>query len=230
MFLCLYSGGSRESNEELDLEVMDSIGNDATITYIPSCSLEGTPESYYEEFKRYFGYYGIRRFAYFCHDRAFSPKEAKEALSSEAVFLSGGNTFYFRQSLRKAGLDSLIVDYASTGGSLLGLSAGSILMTPSISSAAVGPSKDENKVELEDLSGFKLIDLLFVPHYEDQPELRREIRHFSSYMKNRVVAAVEDGGGMVKRDGKTRFIGPITFFSSGHESRLEDLMLQTSEP
>jgi dipeptidase E len=137
MFLCLYSGGPRKRNERLDLHVIERIGKRGTVTYIPSASTNSNAASYFESFKRYYGYYGIKRFKYFCHDRPFQPADVRQAFDTDAVYLSGGNTYSFKHLLKRAKLEPVLQRFVAKGGALLGQSAGSILMTPSIETSSI---------------------------------------------------------------------------------------------
>jgi dipeptidase E len=215
MFLCLYSGGDRRRNEYIDLRVVERIGKRGSITYIPSDSTHPVATSFFEDFKRYYGYYGIKSFKYFCHDRPFRPIDVRRALEADAVYLSGGNTFYFKYSLRRSKIDSKLRSFATKGGTLLGQSAGSILMTPTITTAAVGSIKDENEVGLKDMTGLGLINVLFVPHYEERRNVTAELRRFSSASNGQLLVAAQDGGGIVKSEEALTFVGPVTLFSGG---------------
>lgn len=215
MFLCLYSGGVRKRNEIIDLRVVERVGKKGTFTYIPSDSTNPGSAAFFEYFKRYFGYYGIRRFKYFCHDRPFGASDVRDAFKADAVYLSGGNTFYFKGSLRRSKIEPMLRKYVAAGGALVGQSAGSVLMTPTISTAAVGPVKDPNEVGLKDLSGLRLIDILFVPHYEPRKQIVTELRKFSSASKARLLVAAQDGGGVIQSGGMRTIVGPVTLFSGG---------------
>ncbi len=215
MFLCLYSGGERRLNEYIDLRVIERIGKRGSITYIPSDSTHPAATSFFEDFQRYYGYYGIKTFKYFCHDRPFGPLDMRRAFEADAVYLSGGNTFYFSHSLRRSKLDSKLRSFAIKGGALLGQSAGSILMTPVITTAAVGPIKDDNEVGLKDMTGLGLIDVLFAPHYEERRNVTAALRRFSSASKARLLVAARDGGGIIKSEEALTFVGPVTLFSGG---------------
>lgn len=73
----------------------------------------------------------------------------------DIILISGGNTFHLLDQIRKTGfadwfratLDSKV---------FVGISAGSIIMTPSIAIASVDDG-DENLINLEDLSGLSLV-------------------------------------------------------------------------
>lgn len=215
MFLCLYSGGTRKRNERIDLHVIERIGKRGTVTYIPSASNNSNAASYFNSFKRYFGYYGITRFKHFCHDRPFCAADVRHAFDTDAVYLSGGNTFSFKHSLQRAQLEPVLQRFVAKGGALLGQSAGSILMTPSIATSSIGPIVDVNEVGLKDLSGLNLIEISFVPHYESRKEIVTGLRKFSSASKTRLLIAAEDGGGIIKSNGAMSILGPVTMFSGG---------------
>ncbi len=112
-------------------------------------------------------------------------------------------------------MESALQAFVKNGGALLGQSAGSIIMTPSIATAAVGPVKDPNDVRLKDLCGLNLIDTLFVPHYESKRAVITELRKFSSLSPGRLLVAAQDGGGIIKSDNTVTMVGPVTLFSGG---------------
>ena len=215
MHICLYSGGSRKQNEFLDLNVIEKVGKRGVITYIPSDSTSSEANLYFEDFKEYFRYYGIKRFKYFCHDRKFTNKMINYAFSADGVFLSGGIKYYFMKSIRKQNLFSAINRFLKSEGVLFGQSAGSIILTPSVSTACIGPVKDENLVGLKNLSGLGLVDELFIPHHKNHKKFISEVQNFSSEINNKLIIAAEDGGGLCYNTKQISFVGPLSIFCGG---------------
>jgi dipeptidase E len=220
MNLVLYSGGAPRSNRVLSQEVSKLLAkaDEPVISFIPSD--ERDMEEDFEDFKAQFGS-GRFQFRLVPIHRPMSPKRMKELLSSEAIFLGGGNTFYFLQMLRARGLLRRLKTYVKRGGVLMGLSAGSILMTPSIKTASV-PSldADDNYVGLKNLKAMSLVPFEFSPHYVPSREVDAELREYSASIDYPIYAA-KDGGGIVVKNGKIRRIGDVAVFRRGRKVRLQ---------
>lgn len=83
---------------------------------------------------------------------------------TDFVFVSGGNTFYLLQEMRKSGFSELIRPYLEKGGYYGGSSAGSVVAGPDISlfEALDDPSLAP---ELEDHRGLNLVDVVLFVHW-----------------------------------------------------------------
>ncbi|WP_199621429.1 Type 1 glutamine amidotransferase-like domain-containing protein [Paenibacillus alkalitolerans] len=79
----------------------------------------------------------------------------------DAIHLSGGNTFYFLSLLKKRNTMEMLRAYVNKGGILIGVSAGSILMTKTIGFAGYGVDGDRNVV---------YVDFEFLPHWDGSEE------------------------------------------------------------
>ena len=216
MKLVFYAGGCHNANEELDIEAVRLLRENSRnplLTYIPSDSRK--KNHYFEEFKRYWRKYGIRKIEPFAADDHFSSSELKRALSSDGIFLSGGNTYYFVKSLRERGMFSRLREYVKKDGVLMGLSAGAIIMTPSIATAGIPvEDSDENYVELENLKSLALVKFEFAPHFTNRKRVCSELLKHSKQFKGPIYAA-PDGSGIVVNEHRTTFVGKIACFFQG---------------
>lgn len=216
MKLCLYSGGLREQNHVLNQKLLGLLpGKKIKITYIPSAGDEN--RKYYREFQEWFNFYGLRNLAFFSLERDFRESAAKEALSSEAIYLSGGNTFHFLFWLRKRKFLNRLKGFVKKGGILIGLSAGSILMTPTIKISGI-PSynHDENEVGIKNLKSLALVNFEFFPHFRPNPRLEREIVGYSQTSPYSIFA-LEEGSGIIIWDQETFFVGSHKIYCHGRE-------------
>ena len=99
----------------------------------------------------------------------FSEEIAKEKLSeAKIVFISGGNTFYLLQELKRKNLTSYLKERIENGLLYIGESAGSVIVAPDIEYASVIDDKTV-ATELDDYAGLNLIDFYIVPHFEEEP-------------------------------------------------------------
>ena len=99
----------------------------------------------------------------------FSENTAKEKLSeAKIVFISGGNTFYLLQELKRKNLTSYLKERIENGLLYIGESAGSVIATPNIEYASIVDDKTL-ATELNDYTGLNLVDFYIVPHFEEEP-------------------------------------------------------------
>mgnify|MGYP001670489060 FL=1 len=99
----------------------------------------------------------------------FSEEIAKEKLSeAKIVFVSGGNTFYLLQELKRKNLTSYLKERIENGLLYIGESAGSVIATPDIEYASIVDDKTL-ATELDDYAGLNLVDFYIVPHFEEEP-------------------------------------------------------------
>lgn len=218
MNLIFYSGGNTRENRPLAKEVAAALAGKAgaVVAFVPS---EGdSADEDYRAFKRGLKGHGIKKFRCIAVDKPLSASRQKELLEADAIFLGGGNTYYFLHHLRKQKLLAKLKAYAKKGGLLMGLSAGSILMTPSIMTAAV-PSEDsdDNDIGLKDLRAMKLVPFEFSPHYYRSAKVDRELKEYSKTLPHPIYAC-KDGQGVVVKDGAIHFIGRVAVFRKGTKS------------
>ena len=99
----------------------------------------------------------------------FSEEIAKEKLSeAKTVFISGGNTFYLLQELKRKNLTSYLKKRIENGLLYIGKSAGSVIAAPDIEYASIVDDKTL-ATELNDYTGLNLVDFYIVPHFEEEP-------------------------------------------------------------
>jgi dipeptidase E len=105
----------------------------------------------------------------------------KDFAEYDVIYVCGGNTFkllkFARESNFKASIESLL----KRNGVYIGVSAGSIIVGPSIEIAGE-VAADKNEVGLEDFTGFGITNFIILPHYS--PEVEEETKAFEA--KNRV--------------------------------------------
>ena len=214
MKLVLYGGGGEDENEDLDLASIElSEKRSPKVTYIPACSYDSYRD--FQAFARQFSKYGVTRLMYFPVDIPYDEVLYREAFKADIIHLSGGNTFYFLNTLRKKRLMRPLRTFAQKGGVLTGLSAGGIMMTPSIHTASF-PSFDRDDNE-ENLSNWKALNLLkfeFFPHYRNSKRYEECLKKESS-RRSTPIFACPDGHGIVVDDDSLQFCGRAFAFRQG---------------
>ncbi len=216
MKLVLYSGGDEEDNLQLDRAFIDLLGKkNPVVTFIPSSSYLSEQE--FKSFVRHYSKFKITRFIHFPVDVPFDRILFQEVMRSDAIHLAGGNTFYFLNSLRKSKLIKELRTFVQKGGLLTGLSAGAILMTENVEMAA-NPQfdRDENSVNISNLSALNLVDFAFFPHFKNSARYDTFFKKFTRDTK-KVIYACPDGAGLVVSGAELRFVGSCYAFSNGHK-------------
>ena len=125
--------------------------------------------------------------------------------------LSGGNTFEFLRWLRAFGLLDALRAYAHDA-VLVGVSAGAILMTPDIGSAAL--CGDERGAEQLDDAGLGLVDFCVRPHFDGSAEATEGWLRYSSSVSG-LVYGVPDGSGVIVNGGVVELVGAVSVAQRG---------------
>ena len=205
--LVFYSDQLIPGNRRVYLRLLDLLGKShPRLGYIPA---EGDPQRrYYQDRIEWYAYWGISLPVYFELDRDYRPERLEELWSCDAIHLSGGNTYYFLHWLRKRELLEPLRNYVASGGVLIGVSAGGILLTPEIDVS--GLLGDHPLAEQDDLTALSLVDFSFAPHLNSL----RDTRPLKEYARRtgRPVYGCRDGDGILVDGPRVEFIGQIVEF------------------
>ncbi|HEY40793.1 MAG TPA: type 1 glutamine amidotransferase-like domain-containing protein [Dehalococcoidia bacterium] len=203
--LVLYSDQIPSISEKIDNELVTMLGKtNPIIGYIPSCA--DPQRKYYQERQAYYARLGMDLKVYFELDKEYHPELLEPLLSCDAIHLSGGNTYYFLHWLRRRNMMDTLVQYVAQGGVLIGVSAGSILMTPDITTSSL--CGDEINEGETDFSGMGLVSFAFVPHFGDRPTSLEDVKKYSQD-KQMIVYAARDSGGVIVTEDKVNCIGDV---------------------
>ncbi len=175
MSLLLYGGYDEHHNSKFKNTIIEELPHKkGTITFIPVNSMDGIHDFY--EFTNLFKRSNKYKFLYFPIDSPVSPILLKEVFKSDLIHLGGGNTFYFLKHLKRNKLFTYFKNFYHNGGVLSGLSAGGIILTPSIETASF-PSfdRDFNEENLKDVKSLSLFPYEFFPHYKNSKRYENEM-------------------------------------------------------
>jgi dipeptidase E len=212
--LALYSDQIAPVTDPIDRFLLEWLPRSGgTIGYIPSSP---DPErAWLSALARYYDRYGLELMFFGLEDE-FDASRLGALLSCDAIHLTGGNTFRFLYWLQARELMDEIRNYANSGGVLIGVSAGAILMTPDISTSAL--CGDVAYPGLTDTKGLALVDFAIVPHFDRSEELAAEAASYASRFKG-TVYAVPDGAGIVVDGEICRIVGQVQAFEPINETR-----------
>ena len=87
---------------------------------------------------------------------------------NDFIYITGGNTFFLLQELRKSGADRIIVEQIATGKVYIGESAGAMVIAPNIEYVKAMDSI-KKAPDLTDFDGLGIVDFYPVPHHTNFP-------------------------------------------------------------
>lgn len=179
------------------------------LAYIPSRT--DKERWYFEKAKPAFMELGVTDFLYFDVDEEFDEPMMEEFKSCDGIFLSGGNTYYFLKKLKERNMDKDIKGMVQEGKPLIGVSAGSIIMSKSIQ---ITEFHDQNEVQLTDLSGLGLVEFEFMPHWNREKNQLDELLKYSLHQEESIFTC-DDGDGIVIEGDKIEFYGDVKEIRKG---------------
>ncbi len=99
---------------------------------------------------------------------------------NDYIYVSGGNTFFLLQELKRTGADKIIIDEINSGKLYIGESAGAMIVSPNIEYAK---EMDDCKMgsDLNTFEALSVIDVYPVPHYTNFPFAKAAERIITKY-------------------------------------------------
>jgi dipeptidase E len=134
-----------------------------TVTFIPTAALHEKVTFYVKAGRK-----ALEKMGLLVEELEISTVAQEEIESkldgNDMIYVSGGNTFFLLQELKRTGVDKLIKTQVEKGKIYIGESAGSIIAAPDIGYAK---DMDDPKAApwLENVKALQLVDFFPVPHY-----------------------------------------------------------------
>lgn len=171
--IILFSESGPTVMPQLRVDIFPEFINERIFAYLPSDGSDTRSNLKYTPFWQEFAQNNNTKFVVIDNSKRGKDAilEKIKLLSANILMISGGNTFTLLNHLRLSGLDKGIIEFWEKDNIVLaGVSAGAIVLTPSIGTATFG---DPNDVGLTDLTGLNIVDFEVWPHFttEQQAEL-----------------------------------------------------------
>lgn len=182
--------------------------NNPTIFYIPSDA--DRHRYFYTGAVSYYARIGIRVADYFDLEDGYDAGRIDEMFQAGAVHLSGGSTYHFLQNLLRRGFLSVLQKFVVSGGVLIGVSAGALLMTQHIEGSLV---YGDPFIEGLDTQALNFVDWEFFPHLNFMIT-EQQIIEYSRQSKKRILSC-EDGEWIIVTGQETRYIGDVREYYKG---------------
>lgn len=138
-----------------------------TVTFIPTASLVEDVNFYVAAGKE-----ALEKCGLIVDELEISTAPSEEVNSklqkNDYIYVTGGNTFFLLQELKRTGADQIIKEQISSGKMYIGESAGSIVMSPNIE--YVKDMDDFTAApDLDSFLSLNMIDFYPVPHHTNTP-------------------------------------------------------------
>ncbi len=150
-----------------------------TVTFIPTASIPESVKFYVGSGKKALEKLGLTV------DELELTKATAEEISDKLhknnyIYISGGNTFFLLQELRKTGADKIITEEVLSGKLFIGESAGSMIASPNIEYAKDMDSP-KKAPDLNTFSALNLVDFYPLPHHTNFPFKKAVEKIISKY-------------------------------------------------
>ena len=120
---------------------------------------------------------------------------------NDYIYITGGNTFFLLQELKKTGADKIIIEQKEKG-----KSAGSIIMSPNIE--YVKDMDDCRKApELSDLSALHVVDFYPLPHHTNFPFKKAVEKIIAKYGEQLTLYPISNAQAITVKGAEVRVVG-----------------------
>lgn len=121
--------------------------------------------------------------------------------AAQIIYISGGNTFYLLQELKRKQLLPVINEKINAGVPYIGESAGAIIMAPNIEYNSL---MDDTSVapDLTDYSALAQTDFYTLPHFEEEPFVEADEKIIATYQNQINLVPINNSQAIIS-DGET---------------------------
>lgn len=169
------------------------------------------------------------------NDRAYQQREwlRNEIFASDAIYLTGGNTYRFLEYARSIELFSLLESFEACGGIIVAESAGAIILSREISTAAIPTTcSDENRAGLTDFEGMGRLPFHMSPHFDPtsrhaDSELN-ELQRLADLSSTPVLVLQDESGIVIEENEPVFSVGPIHWLTAATDSSAPPAITQLS--
>lgn len=127
---------------------------------------------------------------------------------NDFIFISGGNTFFLLQELKRTGTDQLLKEEVNSGKLYIGESAGAIVASPDIGYSAE-MDQPEKAPDLKENTGLGLVDFYTVPHDKNSEMGEAAKKIVAMYSESLNLKVIHDYQAILVQDGEIRILESV---------------------
>ncbi|MCC0646721.1 Type 1 glutamine amidotransferase-like domain-containing protein [Clostridioides sp. ZZV15-6598] len=124
---------------------------------------------------------------------------------NDYIYVTGGNTFFLLQELKRTGADKLLIEEINKGKFYIGESAGAIVVAPNIEYSSE-MDDIEKAPSLKDYSGLNLIDFYVVPHFQNWEFGKSVEKIVNAYSKTLELKNINDNQAILIENDSIRIL------------------------
>ena len=138
-----------------------------TVTFIPTASIVEKVVFYVASGKKALEKLGLK--VDILEISTAEPEEINTKLrNNDFIYVTGGNTFFLLQELKRTGADKIITEEVNAGKVYIGESAGAVITSPNVEYVTAMDSV-KKAPNLENFDALGLVPFYTVPHYTNSP-------------------------------------------------------------
>ncbi|WP_394129521.1 Type 1 glutamine amidotransferase-like domain-containing protein [Shewanella maritima] len=163
MKLALVSNNATTQGRQAITQLLASLNvapNELTVGYIASAP--DPDRTFFNQTRDFYQQLGVNQVAYLELEQEFSQQQFEKICACSVIHLSGGDTYRFLYWLKQRGLVDTLANLALAGKAFVGVSAGAMLLTPSIESASL--CGDIDTFQQTDFTALAVVDFMFTAH------------------------------------------------------------------
>lgn len=157
---------------------------------------------------------------YFDLSNRFSSERLENILKFGTIHLSGGNTFDFLNSIIERNIQRILKSHLNNGGLIIGVSAGSIILSPSVLLSFISGDNDFNY--LKNYNGLNFLPFEFYPHFSSSIEELNKLLEYSNSTPNAILVC-NDNDGVFFENNNIKGIGRIIRIQKGNMKTLDNM-------
>ena len=128
---------------------------------------------------------------------------ADKLTNNDYIYITGGNTFFLLQELKRNGTDKLIAEQIEAGKLYIGESAGLMVVAPDVEFAK-GMDSIKKAPDLDNTKGLGIIDFYPVPHYTNSPFKKAVEKIIATYGQNLELKPISNHQAILIQDGDVK--------------------------
>ena len=189
----------------------DVTGRDGRVAYVSS-STRTISRSFFNATRREYGDLDKRiHVDLFELTASYSDRQLRGVLEYGTIHLAGGNSYRFISLIRRRALDCVLKQHLAKGGLIVGVSAGAIVLSPSVNIARIAGDEPESR---GDGTGLGIVPFEFYPHFTGATS---EIGNLKTYTRSRecLVYACGNREGLRVSGRDLELFGMMRYFKNG---------------
>ena len=124
---------------------------------------------------------------------------------NDFIYVTGGNTFFLLQELKRTGADKIIIEEVNAGKLYIGESAGSMVTAANIEYAK-GMDSVKKAPSLVNFDSLDLVDFYTVPHYTNAPFEKKAQKIVDRYSSALNLSPISNNEAIIVEDNEVKII------------------------